>query len=93
MRKRTTLHTGVEFQKGYAFKSSWYRPEGHPVVRVSSFTDSSVDLADLVFISAEIAKDYSKYRLSEGDVIIQIVGSWPNNPASVVGKVIRITTS
>jgi type I restriction enzyme S subunit len=90
MEKQTTLGSEVQFQKGYAFKSSWYRPEGHPVVRVSDFTDSSVDTSDLVFIPEEIAKDYGKYGLHEGDVVIQTVGSWPSNPASVVGKVIRI---
>ena len=90
MGKKTNIGSEVQFQKGYAFKSSWYRPEGHPVVRVSNFTDSSVDTSDLIFIPEEIAKDYGKYRLSEGDVVIQTVGSWPSNPASVVGKVIRI---
>src|SRR5262245_30680864 len=90
MGKQTTLNSEVHFQKGYAFKSSLYRTEGHPIVRVSNFTDSSVDISDLVFIPNEIANDYFKYSLREGDVVIQTVGSWPSNPASVVGKVIRI---
>jgi type I restriction enzyme S subunit len=31
-----------------------------------------------------------KYKLQTGDTIIQTVGSWPRNPNSVVGKVIKV---
>jgi type I restriction enzyme S subunit len=77
-------------QKGYAFKSSWYQETGRPIVRVSNFTNDSVDLTNLAHVSSEIAEGYAKYQLDAGDVVIQTVGSWPSNPDSVVGKVIRI---
>jgi type I restriction enzyme S subunit len=87
---RTTLGEQVEFQKGYAFKSVWYRDVGQPIVKVSDFTDYSVDSKGLVCIPTDIAQNYLKHQLQTGDVVIQTVGSWPNNPASVVGKAIRI---
>ena len=85
----STVHT----QKGYAFKSGWYCTEGRRVVKVSNFTDDSVDCSDLICIPESIATDYLKYALSAGDVVLQTVGSWPNNPASVVGKCVSIPSN
>ena len=83
----------VETQKGYAFKSGWYSDAGRPIVKVSDFTTDSVDSSSLVCIPEEIAADYLKYELRVGDVVIQTVGSWPSNPASVVGKCVRIPSA
>lgn len=89
----TTLGLHIITQKGFAFKSQWYRECGKPLVKVSNFTDDSIDASNLVCIPDDIAKDYIRYELKTGDVVIQTVGSWPNNPQSVVGKVIRIPRS
>jgi type I restriction enzyme, S subunit len=91
--KRTTLGQEVAFKKGYAFKSEWYSDIGLPIVKVSDFTDSSIDSERLVCIPTDIPKDLSQYELRTGDVVIQTVGSWPSNPGSVVGKVIRVPSS
>lgn len=76
--------------KGYAFKSGWYSDDGTPIIKVTNFTDDSVDTNNITFIPDQIAKDYSRYLVLKKDIVIQTVGSWPNNPKSVVGKVIRI---
>src|SRR5215472_7808938 len=89
-RQRTRLGEVVQTQKGYAFKSAWYTDTGRPIVKVSDFTDDSIDCSNLVSIPEEIASGYLKYELGVGDVVVQTVGSWPSNPASVVGKCIRI---
>lgn len=86
----TTLGQHIRTQKGYAFKSGWYGNEGRPIVKVSDFTDDSIDSSGLVRIPERIADDYMKYELRPGDVVIQTVGSWPNNPNSVVGKAVRV---
>ena len=85
-----TLGDFITTQKGYAFKSAWYTGEGHPIVKVSDFTADSVDPDNLVCVPDEIAIQYQRYSLSTGDVVVQTVGSWPSNPASVVGKAIRV---
>lgn len=77
-------------QKGFAFKASDYQDDGIPVVRVSNFTDDSISKNDLKFVSLRIADENQKVVLKEDDVIIATVGSWPNNPASVVGKTVRV---
>ena len=43
-----------------------------------------------VKISYEKAEEYKKYELNNKDIIITTVGSWPNNPNSIVGKVVRV---
>ena len=83
----------IETQKGFAFKSSWYTDFGRPIVKVSNFTDNSVDSSGLVCIPEEIASAYLKYKLKADDVVVQTVGSWPTNPASVVGKCVRIPSA
>ncbi len=88
--ERNRLGDLVETQKGYAFKSGWYCDAGRPIVKVSDFTDDSVDSSNLVCIPETIATDYLKYELETGDVVVQTVGSWPTNPASVVGKCVRV---
>jgi type I restriction enzyme S subunit len=86
----TSIGNHINTQKGYAFKSSWYQEEGIKIVKVSDFTDDSIDISKLVSISEEIAGQYKKHELEANDIIIQTVGSWASNPQSVVGKVIRV---
>jgi type I restriction enzyme S subunit len=92
-RERSKLGDLVETQKGFAFKSGWYCNKGRPIVKVSDFTQNSVDPFNLVCISEIIAADYLKYELDTDDVVVQTVGSWPSNPASVVGKCVRVPSS
>lgn len=87
--KPDTLGNYVTYFKGFAFKSKWYVLEGHPIIKVSDFLEDSINCENLSEISLETAKNFSKYGIYEGDIIIQTVGSWPDNPNSVVGKVVR----
>lgn len=84
------LNQFVKHQKGFAFKSKDYVSSGIPVVRVSNFTDDSIDISDFKYVSSDIADEKIAFELVENDVVIATVGSWPKNPASVVGKVIRV---
>jgi len=88
--KKCVLGSLIEMQKGYAFKSNWYSDSGRKIVKVSNFTENSVEASQLVRIPESIAEEYSRYKLKRGDVIVQTVGSWPSSPKSVVGKAVRI---
>lgn len=79
-----------EFQKGYAFKSKDYQDKGRKIVKVSDLNNYSVNLEGCVCIAEDKAEGYLKYTLKNDDVIITTVGSWPNNPNSVVGKVVKV---
>lgn len=86
-----TLREVAEFQKGFAFKSKDYTSKGVKIIKVSNLTDDSVDISQCVCVENDIADKYKdKYNLKTNDIVITTVGSWPTNPASVVGKVIRV---
>lgn len=87
--RKVRLGDYVVHQKGFAFKSSQYTSAGHPIIRVSNFTDRSVDISDLYFTS-DSTQQYEKFKVRCFDVVIATVGSWPANPASIVGKTICI---
>src|SRR5471030_149490 len=80
----------VAHKKGFAFKSVDYQSTGIPVVRVSNFTDNSSNPNDLKFVSEEVASKNSEVALTENDIVVATVGSWPTNPASVVGRTISV---
>jgi type I restriction enzyme S subunit len=50
----------------------------------------SINISNSLFIEEKKAKEFKDFEIYEGDIIIATVGSWPNNPASIVGKVIRV---
>jgi type I restriction enzyme S subunit len=77
-------------KKGFAFKSSSYVDEGILVVRVSDTTNISIDVTTCKKVSDDIAIQHKDYELLEDDIVIMTVGSWPDNPKSVVGKVIKV---
>ncbi len=80
----------VTHQKGFAFKSADYRPSGHPIIRVSNFTDRSIDIAECSYLDHGAVQQHEAYKLRHRDAVIATVGSWPTNPASVVGKTICV---
>lgn len=88
---KVTLRDICEFQKGFAFKSKDYKENGVKIVKVSNLTNDSIDISQCVCIDEDLANKYKdKYNLSTNDIIITTVGSWPTNPASAVGKVVRV---
>lgn len=80
----------IDTQKGFAFKSSWYTSFGVPIVRVSDFTDNSISINEINYISNDLAEEHIKHQLQFRDILIQTVGSWQSNPASIVGKVVTV---
>ena len=78
----------VKYNKGYAFKSSEYTDEGVMVVRVTDFTLDSISDVDAVYLAPD--DRYDKFILKTNDILIQTVGSWANNPNSIVGKIVRV---
>lgn len=78
----------VNYKKGYAFKSEDYENEGNSIIRVSDLGNRYVNDSDFFKITAN--SQYHDYSVQKNDIIITTVGSWPSNPLSVVGKVIRV---
>lgn len=84
------LNEIITFSKGFAFKSKDYTEVGLDLVKVSDFTDNSIDIQKTKKLPKEFTNKYTKYKLSTSDILISTVGSWPSNPNSVVGKIVRV---
>lgn len=88
--KSTKLGDLIDHKKGFAFKSKWFKEKGHPVIKVKDLTSDSIDMSNCIFLDENKAKEFRDVSLKERDVLIATVGSWPTNPDSVVGKVIKV---
>jgi len=85
-----SLRDCIVHKKGYAFKSKDYDTSGIPIVKVTNLTNDSIDMSNVVYVNKNIAELNSSVALKKDDIIITTVGSWATNPASVVGKVIKV---
>lgn len=83
----TTIGEIADFQKGFAFKSKDYQECGVRIVRVTNLNRADYSTENSLFIDEKKSVEYARYALNKNDVVISTVGSWPTNPASVVGKV------
>ena len=80
----------ITHKKGFAFKSDFYKDTGSPIIRVTNFTGNSISMDDILFIDMDQKINFKEVEIKEGDIIIATVGSWPNNPSSIVGRVIKV---
>ncbi|MEJ9171890.1 restriction endonuclease subunit S [Bacillus cereus] len=80
----------VTFQKGFVFKSKDFTNYGIPVVKVSNFIEDTVDMSSCEMLPNSFYETNKRYSLEEDEILIATVGSWPTNPNSVVGRVVRV---
>ena len=81
----------ITYKKGYAFKSKdrVSKQDGIPVIKVKNFSDDGIDQNFDTFMPLSFYQKFSKYLLNDNDILIQTVGSWPQQSSSAVGKVVR----
>lgn len=81
----------ITYKKGYAFKSKdrVSKQDGIPVIKVKNFSDDGIDQNYDTFMPLSFYQKFSKYLLNDNDILIQTVGSWPQQSSSAVGKVVR----
>ena len=85
----TTLDKVATLRNGAGVKQDFFSKHGVPLARVSDFTKDSIDISDCKYVDQDHAEKWETHFISEGDVIVATVGSWPPNWSSVVGKVVR----
>ena len=81
----------AEVISGYAFKSSEFREEGIPVVKIKNIRIGFVDLSDADCVDEKYLSIHERYHVQRGDVLISLTGSHITQPNSVVGRVARHT--
>ncbi|MBG6062888.1 type I restriction enzyme S subunit [Flavobacterium sp. CG_9.1] len=84
-----TLKELIDYKKGNPFKSLEYEKSGIPIIRVSDLSKKSIDLSKCHYLSEKNSFKYLDFAILTNDIIITSVGSWPQNPESVVGKVVK----
>ena len=78
------------YKKGFAFKLDDYKSSGRRIVKVSNLNQDIYDESKYVYLDLSEIEKHKDVILKKSDIVISTVGSWPNNPNSVVGKVTRI---
>ena len=74
--KTVKLGEVCELKNGFAFKSSKFRAEGTPILRISNIQDGSITLKKIVYAcQADYTEDLEKYRVSEGALLIAMSGA------------------
>ena len=81
------------FTNGGAWDQSEYTQDGIRVVRVTNFINNTIDLTDCKYLSLNSFERYKKHQLFEGDLVVATVGSHPSQPASAVGRPVRVPRS
>ncbi len=82
-----TVGDHIEFQNGYAFKSEWFKPSGIPLCRNANVSHGVLDWRDPVFVDDKVAKEFERFALSEGDIVLSL-----DRPLITTGlKVARVT--
>lgn len=66
------LGNHIKVLGGYAFKSSEYKSQGIPVIRISDFQEEKIDLSNVQYYQE--SKECDKYELFEGEIIIALTG-------------------
>ncbi len=69
----TNLVHVCKLRNGFAFKSSNYKKEGIPVIRISDIGDGQVSLVSCVKV--ELVNQYLEYKVSKGDILVAMSGA------------------
>jgi len=65
-----------EFQNGFAFKSSLFRKEGEPILRISNIQNDEVIPDGLVYFNpTDYRENLDRYRVYKGDLLIAMSGA------------------
>ena len=60
---------------GYAFKSTQYKNEGIPLIRIGDICDNLIDISEkMVYIDDDINK-YEKFIIKKGDILVALSGA------------------
>lgn len=75
-----TLSELINYQSGYAYKSSKFTSKGYPIIKIKNIVNNTIDVSNTIFIDKEYAEQTDKFKLNAGDLLIAMTGA-------TVGKV------
>lgn len=76
---------------GHAFKRDEFTGQGIPVIKIKNVVPPMINFesVDTEYIPSENLKNFKKYQVELGDVVISLTGSHVDQSGSMVGKVGR----
>jgi type I restriction enzyme S subunit len=88
--QRVSLSDICFLRNGAGIKQECFGNDGAKIVRVSDFTDTSIDTSSSIRIDRKYENRWREYFLNEGDILVATVGSWSTSATSAVGKVVTV---
>lgn len=73
--KKTNIGEYIAVRSGYAFKSSWWRKDGYPVVKIKDISNNTIDLSNFDCVEPEKIKKAKDFKLKKGDIVIAMTGA------------------
>lgn len=75
--KHTKLQNVCIFQNGFVFKSSLFKEQGEPILRIANISDGEIDEdSEYVFFDPDDYKeDLDKYKVFKGDIVVAMSGA------------------
>ncbi len=70
--KPEPLNKHINILGGYAFKSTEYKKQGVPIIRISDFSNERIKLFDPAYYTE--SKELKRFELYEGDIVIALTG-------------------
>lgn len=65
-----------EFQNGFAFKSSFFKESGYPIIRITNIHEQRINNDNLVYFSQEDYKEnLTPFIVYPGDIVIAMSGA------------------
>jgi type I restriction enzyme S subunit len=65
----------VNFQNGYAFKSSEYTKQGHYLIRIKNVQQGFIEVSDECFVQIPDDTKFEKFKLRSGDIVVSLTGN------------------
>ncbi|MDE7433987.1 MAG: restriction endonuclease subunit S [Mycoplasmoidaceae bacterium] len=70
------LSTVCSFKNGFAFKSSLFKQEGEPILRITNIHDGIVDEKGSVYFNKnDYKEDLSLFEIKQGDIVVAMSGA------------------
>ena len=64
------------FQNGFAFKSSLFKDEGLPILRITNIQNKGIDASNLVYFNIDDYKvNLEQFKVKENDIVIAMSGA------------------
>lgn len=65
----------AKVKSGFAFKSSWWRNKGIPVIKIGSISKNTIDYKLVDFVDENKLEQAKNYLAKEGDLVIAMTGA------------------